>query len=534
LNLSRLNLDRNPLNPELAAAYKKGLDAVKEYLRAKAEASVVLNEAKLILIGEGEVGKSCLLDALRDQPWQERDSTHGIEIKPVLVTHRDDDGAETDITLNTWDFGGQKVYRPTHQLFFSAPAVYLVVWKPREGPQQGAVEYWINTIKHRAGPDAKVLVVATHGGPQQRQPDIDEQDLRDKFGADMILGFSHVDSRPPNYDEETDTWSGEREGIAKLKHAIANVTAALPNVGREVAASWSNVLTAVRKRSKKDPYISYKQFQALCRPKKVSHELAKTYAGMLNELGYVIHYGSDDLKKIMILKPDWLAKAMSFVLDDEETRARHGLVSHDRLSELWSNPSHEGEEGYPKELHSLFRRLMERFDLSYQVVLDPASRKPTATSLIAQLVDDQALKLPDWGENAEEGDEEKRQVCQIVEQDKNQSANAEGLFFRLIARLHKYSLGRDDFDESVHWQRGLMLEDRYNGRALLKHVGNDVHITVRAAYPDFLLFELTKEVKWRWRIPTRDGPVCDAMSWCRVPSRVGSSSRGAGCLRSAN
>jgi GTPase SAR1 family protein len=38
-----------------------------------------------------------------------------------------------EITLNGWDFGGQRVYRPTHQLFFSAPAVYLVVWKPREG-----------------------------------------------------------------------------------------------------------------------------------------------------------------------------------------------------------------------------------------------------------------------------------------------------------------------------------------------------------------------------------------------------------------
>jgi len=431
--------------------------------------------------------------------------------------------------LNTWDFGGQKVYRPTHQLFFSAPAVYLVVWKPREGPQQGAVEYWINTIKHRAGPDAKVLVVATHGGPRQRQPDINQQDLRDKFGADTILGFFHVDSRPADYDEATDTWSGERKGIAELKHAIGDVAAALPNVGREVAASWSNVLKNVGRRSKKDPYISYKQFQALCGRQKVSKALAKTYAGMLNELGYVIHYGADDdLKEIMILKPDWLAKAISFVLDDKETRKRHGLVSHDRLGQLWSHPPYEDEEGYPGELHSLFRRLMERFDLSYQVVLDPASAKPIATSLIAQLVDDQPLALPDWGKAAQEGDEEKRQVCQIVEKDKNQSANAEGLFYRLIARLHKYSLGRDDYAKSVHWQRGLMLEDRYNGRAVLNHVGNDVHITVRAAYPDFLLYELTKEVKWLVENPDEGwaGLRCDVMVPCIEPCGLKEPGRG--------
>jgi len=102
----------NPLNPELAAAYKEGLDAVKRYLRAKAEVQVVLNEAKLILIGEGEVGKSCLLGALRGDPWEKvagLPSTHGIEIKPVKVT---DSATGTEITLNGWDFGGQRVYRP--------------------------------------------------------------------------------------------------------------------------------------------------------------------------------------------------------------------------------------------------------------------------------------------------------------------------------------------------------------------------------------------------------------------------------------
>ncbi|HEX5706065.1 MAG TPA: leucine-rich repeat protein, partial [Pyrinomonadaceae bacterium] len=71
LEISSLHLDRNPFNPELAAAVAEGTDAVKRYLRAKARAQVVLNEAKLILIGEGEVGKSCLLGALRGEPWEE-------------------------------------------------------------------------------------------------------------------------------------------------------------------------------------------------------------------------------------------------------------------------------------------------------------------------------------------------------------------------------------------------------------------------------------------------------------------------------
>jgi hypothetical protein len=51
-HLKGLKLRKNPLNPELAAANKQGLDAVKASLRAKAAAQIMLNEAKLILVGE--------------------------------------------------------------------------------------------------------------------------------------------------------------------------------------------------------------------------------------------------------------------------------------------------------------------------------------------------------------------------------------------------------------------------------------------------------------------------------------------------
>ena len=214
---SAILVSGNPLNSELRATYQEGLAAVKRYLRAKAAAEITLNEAKLILVGEGEVGKSCLLGALRGDAWEEgRPTTHGIEIKPVQMIDTD---TKTEITLNGWDFGGQRVYRPTHQLFFSAPAVFLVVWKPREGPQQGLVEEWIQLIVRRE-PDAKILVVATHGGPQQRQPDIDRQRLWDLFGTETVVDFFHVESRPDDH--------GERCGIEALKRAIARVAATLP------------------------------------------------------------------------------------------------------------------------------------------------------------------------------------------------------------------------------------------------------------------------------------------------------------------
>ena len=484
--LEMLDLDDNPLNPELAAAYQEGLDAIKRYLSAKAEAQVVLNEAKLILVGEGEVGKSCLLGALRGDPWEEdRDSTHGIEIKPVKVTKN-----STEITLNGWDFGGQRVYRPTHQLFFSSPAVYLVVWKPREGPQQGLVREWIKLVKHRE-PDAKILVVASHGGPKERQPDIDRQEIWDLFGKATVIDFFHVDSKPLNHE------NGTCKEINKLKDAIATVSATLPEVGRSVPKRWQEVREALKQTG--EAYLLLDDVLAICAKHKMSEEEAQDFIRISHRLGHLIHYGHDpQLKDMVILKPDWLATAVSFVLDDGETREKHGLVKFSRLEKLWSDTERAPEFRYPSKVHRMFVALMERFDLSYRVAGSPLDGPSEETILIAQLVPDirpEADIAREWPEQIPDEDDQQVQICRIVD-DKGQSATAEGLFYQLIVRLHKFSLGREDFNRSVHWQRGLILDDDYNGRALLEHIGNDVRITVRAAYPGNLLAVLTREVKW--------------------------------------
>ncbi len=61
-----------------------------------------------------------------------------------------------------------------------------------------------------------------------------------------------------------------------------------------------------------------------------------------------------------------------------------------------------------------------------------------------------------------------------------------------------------------------MLDDDYNGRALLENIGNDVRITVRAPYPERFLAMLTAEVKYLvesfW-----EGLHCDVMVPCIEP-----------------
>jgi GTPase SAR1 family protein len=69
-------------------------------------------------VGEGAVGKTTLLKALTGgKPREKEPTTHGVSIDfhSLQVPHPDKE--HVHIQLNAWDFGGQEVYRVTHQFF---------------------------------------------------------------------------------------------------------------------------------------------------------------------------------------------------------------------------------------------------------------------------------------------------------------------------------------------------------------------------------------------------------------------------------
>jgi hypothetical protein len=292
-----------------------------------------------------------------------------------------------------------------------------------------------------------------------------------------------------------------------------------------VPKSFADVRQALQ--DKGAPYLPLREVLDICRAHNMDDEIARLFITISHRLGHLTHYENDPtLRDIVILRPDWLATAMSYVLDDEATRTAHGLVKFSRLAQLWDDKNRAADSRYPATLHPIFLRLMERFDLSYRVA-DPTSRgrgdplgRPydETTSLIGQLVPDiRPQNLSDaWKSSPASGDIQQTQICHIVDASNGQSASAEGLFYQLIVRLHKYSLGRADYNASVHWQRGLVLEDEYKSRAFLEHVGNDVRITVRSPYPEGLLGMLTREVKFLvesfW-----EGLRCDVMVPCIEP-----------------
>jgi len=430
---------------------ERGPDALAAYL-SSLEDAIPQYEAKVLLLGEGNVGKTSLIAALRNDPFVEgRATTHGIEIKALPLRHP---RLDVDMTVRAWDFGGQEVYRITHQFFFSPGALYLVVWMPREGQEQNQVEGWLRRIRLRVNQDARALVVATHCS-DERHPDLDYPQLKQTF-PELLAGELEVDSR-----------TGLR--IPELRQAIAKEVVGLPQMGQRISPRWIAVRDEIAARAEAEPQIAYEQFDDMCQRHHVEGDEVAALAKLLHILGRIIYYGDDEgLRDFVVLNPEWLTKAISYVLEDELTRQADGVLKHSRLKEIWQD--RPDGQAYPARHHRYFLRLMEKFDVSYRLEEDEYR------SLVAQLVPHYRPRLPwDFGTTLAGGIRRLALVCRLSEP-------VPGLMAWLTVRHHRASIGR-------HWRNGVFLRHpiaAYASQALLElRTADQLAVEVRAPSPDY-------------------------------------------------
>lgn len=463
-----LQLSDNPLAEPLPELAMRGADALATYLDSLEDVGLQY-QAKMLLVGEGNVGKTSLVAALAGLPFrQNRSTTHGIEVSPLTFHHP---SLDLEMTLWAWDSGGQEVYRVTHQFFFSRRTLYLVVWHAREGQEQNEVENWLRRIRLRAGRDARVIVVATHC--EERLPELDYRSIKRRFPG-MLLGSFEVDNKT-------------RLGLPELSTAIGAEAAKLPQMGLRISRRWASARDEILGLAKSQPQIPYETFVEICHRNRVTEQEIGTLAELMHDLGQIIYYSEDEgLKDIVVLNPEWLTKAISYVLEDRPTRDSGGVLDHVRLKEIWRR---KGKGlAYPPQYHPYFLRLMEKFDVSYRLADDPLR------SLVAQLVPHERPVLP-WdsvGGNPEHpvaDDPEKIRALTLI---CRMSEPVPGLIPWLTVRHHRASTG-------MHWRRGVFLRHpvrAYASEALLELCDDDhLMIEVRAPSPDMYFNVLRDSVE---------------------------------------
>nr|WP_225225379.1 COR domain-containing protein [Komarekiella delphini-convector] len=336
-NLTRLFLHNNPLTSPPPEIVEQETQAILIYLRERLEGSLRQWVSKLLVVGEGGVGKTSLLRALRGEEFDTQESTtHGIEIKSLELTHPTQ---AVTMQLNTWDFGGQEIYHATHQFFLTNRSLFLLAWNARLGFEQGKLYYWLDTIKALA-PESPILLVATH--IDERNADLPLAELRRKY---------------PEIIEHCKISSKISFGVEELRQTIAEAAAKLPLMGEIWPTTWLNAANAIRTHSKKQ--ITPQQLWDIMAESKVADISKEVLARWLHELGEILYFqDNEELNDTVILQPQWVTEYISKVLESEEVIKRVGIFTRQEMAQLWRD--------LEPSMRDHFLHLMERFDLSYR------------------------------------------------------------------------------------------------------------------------------------------------------------------------
>ncbi|HKQ73977.1 MAG TPA: COR domain-containing protein [Blastocatellia bacterium] len=381
--------------------------------------------SKMVVVGEGGVGKTSLLRALRGESFvADQETTHGIEIKQLPLAHP----AETGVTmlLNTWDFGGQEIYHATHQFFLTNRSLYALAWNARLGYEQGKLNYWLDTISVRA-PQSPVILVATH--TDERDADLPLAELQRSYP--QIVGQVEVSNKIGN-------------GVERLRQLVAETAAALPLMGEEWPVAWARVRHAVRELAATRNHITPNELAAQLDEHEVSGTQARVLTKWLHELGEILFFQDEpELNDTVILNSQWVTEAISRVLESEEVIANVGVFSREHMNRLWRD--------LPPAMREHFLRLMEQFDLSYRILEDRDK------SLVIERVPfDPPAYEQRWDDHR--GMALRREIRMRFKLDATMPAGIPTWF---IARSHRFSL-------RTHWRHGALLAD---DRQAPKHLG---------------------------------------------------------------
>ncbi|MEH2373987.1 leucine-rich repeat domain-containing protein [Nostoc sp.] len=410
------DLRRNPGDPSTILNY---------FFQLQKEEKKPLNEAKMLLVGQGSVGKTSLVKRLIDNCYNPHEGKReGINIRNWQIPVNDQ-----LIRLNVWDFGGQEIMHATHQFFLTKRSLYLLVLDSRLDELQNKLEYWLKIIQSFSN-DSPILIV---GNKIDQHPlDIDQRGLCQKYSA--IKGIMPISCQTG-------------EGLEQLHSAITNQIANLDHIHDPLSQSWFQVKT--RLEQMEQDYIPYSEYESLSHEEQVSDPLSQTtLIELLHQLGIVLNFRDDPrLAEMGVLNPEWVTNGVYKILNDNRLMTEfRGILDRTQLNRILDNSR------YPGNKPLFIVDMMRKFELCFPLEDGNGDR-----FLIPDLLPKEEPATGDW---------ESGLAFQY-----HYSVLPNSIISRFIVRMHHHS------DRQTWWRSGIVLKHRGN-RALVKSDQEDRKIFI--------------------------------------------------------
>ncbi len=427
-NLKDLILSGNPIETPPPEVVEKGIEAIKEYFRQiEAEGTDHLYEAKLLIVGEGEAGKTSLAKKIENPEYelQEEDSTKGIEV--IRWEFKMENGQP--FRVNIWDFGGQEIYHATHQFFLTKRSLYILMADTRK--EDTDFYYWLNAVELLSD-NSPLLIVKNE--KQDRHREINVNQLRGQFS---------------NLKETLATNLATNRGLDKILAEVKHYISRLPQVGAPLPKTWVKVREALERDSRN--HISLEKYLDICEENGFRELKDKLQlSGYLHDLGVCLHFQEDPLlKKTIILKPKWGTDAVYKVLDNKTVVGNLGKFNRDDLADIW----HEAEYA---NMQDELLQLMINFKLCYRI--------PNSEFYIAPQLLTENQPQYDWDE-----------ADNLILRYKYESFMPKGILTQFIVAVHKLIA-----EQRYVWRSGVILEKDETKAEVVEYYGKR-EIKIRVA-----------------------------------------------------
>lgn len=454
-SLKQLSLHNNPFDmipPEIIA---RGIESIRNFF-IELEETDFLYEAKLLIVGQGRVGKTCISKALVDSDFKlvQEESTEGINIDRWVIDKEDiqkyNPKIQRDLQINIWDFGGQEIYHSTHQFFLTKRSMYMLVTESRKEDSHDDFYYWLNVIK-LLGDQSPVFMVLNKC--DQPTKDLPIKEYKENFGN--IVDFEKISLK-----------EGFEETVINFKSKLKQIASNLQHIGTPLPKKWVDIRIEIE--SLKDSgknYISEFEYLEICKKHYRRTESALFLSEYFHDLGVLLHFQDDiDLKDMIVLKHEWLTNGVYKLLDDSEVIRKRGQFNIDDLKRIWA----DGE--YKDKIRELLALMKNRkFDLCFEL--------PNTEFLIPRL-------LP-----VDEIDHNWKISPEDLKYELHYKFMPKGMITRLIVKMNQ------DIFENQYWRYGVVL-DYLNTKALVRerYFENKITLEIKGNHKREFLWIIRKSI----------------------------------------
>jgi len=328
----------------------QGAAAVAAYLERVGDDVELLDEARIIILGDKGAGKTSIARKLYDitAPMpKEEESTEGVSVLRWQLP-KDQDG--NSVNVHVWDFAGHTITHAAHRCFMSSRCLYIYVYNGRV-EQGNDPEYWLEQIKMHGG-DSNILFLINE--KDNHKADIAEKALKDAYPT--IIDYYRVD-----IGNEIDT-----SKLEKFRQTVIWYVRNNPSWNRqEISADAYRVkekLYTYFEKNKTDS-ITRNEFNEIARKQNVSPKNFNAVLDDLHVLGICLWYKEKEMElDTYVLNPEWITTGIYKIINWGFNNSKYQFSLNDGKKIFIDE---KNKLRYPPDKIQFLFSLMKIYELAY-------------------------------------------------------------------------------------------------------------------------------------------------------------------------